>query len=813
MLQMYNRINLLERMKACKFNLDHTDKFTMNQLSEACDRLFNRSIVLRPEDERNQRLQEELILNPDFTKMYQAIIAHKISGYDLQQWLETADESGDTITDYAIGQFLQAAELEELNSIARYEYLKYYSHMQLEPEKLQILIRNLKYLTSEPYKCRISELAESQRMLLLDAYFERYVSVTKESALSTMALLSENPEIQKLLKMLSDRDVDCYLDYERLTNLKWLQKESILKIDIIWERLDQDSEWIGLFMERWLENGSMEYDLDWLVKKGEFMTEQKDVVFGSQVGYTNAIYGGRLDVPYEKIKEYQKEVLYYAIAHKKKHFMKLVSENFGVFSDLEYNAMLFSKDFYKRCNLNTLSLTDLKDCHRILGKKINIALLDEGTYTFAELKALWYADPVYIKFYNSLNIKRVDERLIVLRQLLKNNILPKMLEDQSIEALAKMLSQKPLSMWHAEYFSHIDDVFMADTLQFLLSYEKLERFLCDMNSKEEVLYAIRNADMLKDYESWAKARKDILLIDRDFVKLREYLQLTDAFIEENMEHIQKFLMAEGAEMSRIYYEYTPQKEAFRRILLAELMGKFQQVKYFEDDLKKEIEYSINHSQKEVWKENLKICTKEMEIIETDDFYSTLKIGTLPYETCLAYKNGMHRDCVLAGYDSNKKMLLAKKGGFVVGRAVIRLTKGSCLSPGDRGIAEDKLEFADLLSVEERKPRECAKQENLVLFLEVPYFAHVTEEEQDALRKQFVALVTKKASSLNAVPVLANAYHHAFINEQYVRIGYYLYISRSKSGVQYLDSLSGSAETSTEGSYRKNILWVLKNSIR
>lgn len=129
MLQIHNRINLLERMKTCKFNLDHTEKFTMNQLSEACDRLFNRSIVLRPEDERNQRLQEELILNPDFTEMYQTVITHKISGYDLQQWLETADESGDTITDYAIGQFLQAAELEELNSVARYEYLKYYSHM------------------------------------------------------------------------------------------------------------------------------------------------------------------------------------------------------------------------------------------------------------------------------------------------------------------------------------------------------------------------------------------------------------------------------------------------------------------------------------------------------------------------------------------------------------------------------------------------------------------------------------------------------------------------------------------------------------
>ena len=51
---------------------------------------------------------------------------------------------------------------------------------------------------------------------------------------------------------------------------------------------------------------------------------------------------------------------------------------------------------------------------------------------------------------------------------------------------------------------------------------------------------------------------------------------------------------------------------------------------------------------------------EFGVEEVDDYYSTLRLGTLPYHTCLSYVDGQRRDCLLSGYDSNKKILLAKK---------------------------------------------------------------------------------------------------------------------------------------------------------
>ena len=96
---------------------------------------------------------------------------------------------------------------------------------------------------------------------------------------------------------------------------------------------------------------------------------------------------------------------------------------------------------------------------------------------------------------------------------------------------------------------------------------------------------------------------------------------------------------------------------------------------------------------------------------------------------------------------------------------------------------------------------------MVLFLEKPYFAYISEEEQEIVKQLFVVLISEKAEELNAVAVLANAYYQSAMYENFVRQGYYLYISRSKSGVQYLDSLSGEAGTSTEGSYKVNTLLV------
>ena len=58
-------------------------------------------------------------------------------------------------------------------------------------------------------------------------------------------------------------------------------------------------------------------------------------------------------------------------------------------------------------------------------------------------------------------------------------------------------------------------------------------------------------------------------VDQDWVALAKELELDEKFLQDNEQHIVRFIMGEGAEMTRLYYEYTENKEAFRRIILAD----------------------------------------------------------------------------------------------------------------------------------------------------------------------------------------------------------------------------------------------------
>ena len=211
MLRMNERILLLERMKNSGLALNLTDEYTMSQLSEACDRLMQSSFCLKTEDIQNRRLQKEIINNPGFAALYKEVYGN-IPGYTMQKWLITADELGDEITDYSKEQLLMAARLIGLNVTAQYEYLKYYSHMQIEPEKNEVLVDNLKKLTTSPYCCRISTFDECQRNLLLEKFFKRFITVTAKDVKDLLEFLSKNDEIQQLCRTLIDLDIDIQKD-------------------------------------------------------------------------------------------------------------------------------------------------------------------------------------------------------------------------------------------------------------------------------------------------------------------------------------------------------------------------------------------------------------------------------------------------------------------------------------------------------------------------------------------------------------------------------------------------------------------------
>ena len=113
----------------------------------------------------------------------------------------------------------------------------------------------------------------------------------------------------------------------------------------------------------------------------------------------------------------------------------------------------------------------------------------------------------------------------------------------------------------------------------------------------------------------------------------------------------------------------------------------------------------------------------------------------------------------------------------------------------------KFSFVDLENVND--PPEARHQgETLALFLERPYISGVDPAEQLQVEALFIKLVRQKADALGAMMVLSLDYLDA-AKEGFAQTYLHLYISASKAGGQYLDSLGGKAEVSSEGSYKKN----------
>jgi len=123
-----------------------------------------------------------------------------------------------------------------------------------------------------------------------------------------------------------------------------------------------------------------------------------------------------------------------------------------------------------------------------------------------------------------------------------------------------------------------------------------------------------------------------------------------------------------------------------------------------------------------------------------------------------------------------------------------------------------LQFADLSWDHANEGTEDQRKEYLTLFLKRLYVRRCSPEEVDAIRKLFVALVREKAASMGALSVLAGEYGCVCETGRYARMGYYLYISKSKSGAQYLDSLSGPALVSKEGRYERGSFLVTREPV-
>lgn len=490
----------------------------------------------------------------------------------------------------------------------------------------------------------------------------------------------------------------------------------------------------------------------------------------------------------------------------------MVRKHIEIFRNISPHSVLFYKDFYHKClNINTINVKNLMACSDMhYDPNIPWNLLTSREHTFDELFMLYNLSQEYVQLYESLSISRVDERLRIMREIVKDKCLP---EETNIEELAKMLSQKPLSKWIQDDLNHITEISKVNAVRLLGDYKSFFKFIPDIMDNAELRYLLDHKEQSMAFSSMADIRKNILDCNEEWKYLINLFGFSEQFIVENSEHIKKFLYEDGAYIIKTYHESNTKKtEELRRLVSAELMGRFKELKYYHNDLTRELDYPLSKAQRRVWMNNTKEKFNRIVVYEEDGFLPVMKLGTIPYATCLSYITGTYNQCLLACHDSNKKVLYLTYNGRIVLRASIRLTKGTYQDYTNKA-SEPQLEFADLMAnyTAQKAIRSNRKEEYLTLFLERPYVSGLPEKMIRCAYKLIFSLMKKKAKDMNALLVTSIDYQQ-YLREELTPIFYSMYISKSKAGEQYLDSLDGNNRANKEGTYFRQKFLIEKQKL-
>ena len=720
----------------------------------------------------------------------------ELNAYRFQRIL--LDAGIDKVSDFSYEQ-VKAVYFDPLvTDGTAYSYMKYYGEQNVSKEEKEQLVKSIAMCTDV---LDFENVGEKDRMLLVNPVFSSELLLDLLENVNNLKILQDQ-DLMELVNTLAGYEAEIRsLNQNQFDQMKERPVEILEKLRIVTRYIEKENLTDGLNL--WLWNEALYEDL---CKLERAFTDGADLaeVFYSKVSYVNTLYQNPLSkISLSSLSVEKSELLLYAITQKKKAFLNLINEEPELFYDLPNASMLLKKEMYQEyINLNTLNRKNLKDSADLILSNDRFELLAKREHTFEELKLLCTAKEALIRLYEQLTCK-CDERLMVLRELIKRECVPYSFWKGQIEPLAAALSQKPLSRWIREDFWNIPDLSYGTALWLLVYREQLKGMEKEITMEQQALYLLKDLALVKECDSLSELKEKLILGDVSWRQLKEKLSFSEEFVQNNVARIGNFLFVGGAEIMETFLERQPSKiEEIRRLVTAELLGKFDELKYPSGDLMREIDFEVSEEAEKEWKIDRTFTSKNLLLKEETGLLPVMQIGEVPSYSCLSYRSGLNSDCLLSCFDSNKKFFFIRRNGQVVFRAMIRLTKGSYV--GDR--MRKKIQFADLSGA--GKPKE-EEGEELVLFLERYYEKNLTNEEMDqAVYLAFVA-AKEKAKKLGARLVLSCYYQDDVKTKEYIKSNYYLYISKSKNGSQYLDSLYGEASVSASGDYSSNI-FLLEN---
>lgn len=796
---------LIGRLDNNKINLSFISEYEISDLIKCCERIEKNKLDKNLYIE-NSVIQKELISDEKFINYFQEMIKNNVEISRITDLVSKLKENQEKPTCYEINTLIQILNNTNINARAFYDYLHFFNNKVITKEQQNIIANSLScfYLQDE---VSISELTEEQRDLFFNSFMADDNLIPLDYIKEVCELLIQDSELKNIILFLFSNNLSIPLNLREYLLIHKNSKaiyEYIIKLNKL-----LDNEQMEQLLLMWKENGCTIYDLKILENKLQGLDNaviSKNLY--NRSSYINFIFGNKLsNFPLEDIYGAREKLLIYAISNNKKRFLQLIQEYPQEFLDIGERSVLYYQDFYERyVNLNTLTLKNLITLKTMCGYSMRIDLLKDNNYTFEEICVLYDLPGQYFKLYNYLLDLKVDTRMLIIRQLAKRSLLNNSISDEELEKLAEMFKIQNLYRWIEKDFAHIKGIRQENVITILLNYGEIKRFIPQIHDYTELQYVIRNINKLQQYDNLEDIKDNIETLDEYWQELVNIMDFNKQFINDNKQHIKNFLLKNGAELALTYTRSSHYKEqvSFKKILKAELMGQFKKLKYFTDDLHREIDFDLENEQITEWTSNNRIIENgEIQVKEYDDFYSTMILGESPQHTCLSYKSGAYNQCLMACFDSNKKILYAKINEKIVGRAMVRLTKGTYSSYQE---SKEKLSFVDLENVQ---PNECSKierNEYLTIFLETPYIAGVTSKQETQIKEMFISLLETKATNMNALLVVNNGYSDV-VGPDYIVTRYHIYISKSKAGSQYLDSLNGENTITDEGQYKANTFMI------
>lgn len=564
------------------------------------------------------------------------------------------------------------------------------------------------------------------------------------------------------------------------------------KLPIVLSLLDQERHF-G-FINSWLGNHQLTYDLNAIIKNKDKIGDGSFV--NSRINYIALCYSEVADY---NIFSFQEDIVIYALANKKRAFLKLIRENKEAFAAIKSYSVLYTSEFYDGLvNINTLNVQNLHDLANIREVDNWLYKLEGHTMTFKEFKILYRASNNVVELYYNLDISSIDTKLAIIQEITANAI---NLPDSAVDMLPHYLEEKKLSDWRSE-FGHIKDLDMQTTMDLLLAYDDVEKFIPYINNKTEARRICQNISIYRDMLDIEEVRDSVLSTDTDWLELKAKLQISNDFVEEHKKRALQFIMDNGAD---IMYKYLCRNitsaPIVQKLVTAEISGQYNELKYHSGDLEREISKVVPLESQLVWEQDCSSELGDISVKEDASLLSTMQLGEIPIRTCMSYKDGEYSECLLSNFDSNKKIVYAKVGEETVFRAIIRLTKGSMQCK-----KADSFEFYDVT-----KPDAAKADSSLVLFLERPYLKEKFASYKKAIFKLVFSMLRSKAKQMGAILICSLAYSDW--QDTLTRTRYSVYISQSKAGSQYLDSLGGSATSSNDRRYYSTFVYVHKDDVQ